>query len=184
MQLLLRPEAQFPLALKLRRGEATLGEAFEFASGLYFRGKRAYARAFGSAPLGLPAALVMAPGAGLVPEDTPVTPAQLRALGEVPVDEEEPRFTEPLLRSARLIESALDPGVDIVLLGSVASKKYVAPLLSLFGPRLLFPQEFVGRGDMSRGGLLLRAVRERAPLRYIPVEGAILHGKRPPKLKR
>jgi hypothetical protein len=184
MQMLRRPAAQFALALKLKRGEATLGECFEFASGLYFRGKRAYARAFGSAPMGLPAALVIAPGAGLVPEDARVTLEQLAALGQVPVDENEPRFIEPLLQSVRILDEALGGAAEVVLLGSVASSKYVTPLLGHFGARLLFPGDFVGRGDMSRGGLLLRCVREKKELGYLPVAGAVLHGKRPPKLPR
>jgi hypothetical protein len=48
---------------------------------------------------------------------------------------------------------------------------------------LTFPTEFVGRGDMSRGGLLLRCVRDAHELRYVPVAGAIRRGKRPPKLE-
>jgi hypothetical protein len=69
-----------------------------------------------------------------------------------------------------------------VLLGSIASEKYVAVLGSIFGDRLLFPSDFVGRGDMSRGGLLLRAARDGAELAYEPVLGAQRRGKRPPRL--
>ena len=184
MRMLLRPAAQFDLAQRVRRGEATLGEAFEFASGLYFRGKRAYARAFARPPPGLPGALVMAPGAGLVPEDTRITAEQLVAMGEVPVEEDEPRFTEPLLSSAKLLCGALGRDADVVLLGSIASQKYLTPLLSIFDNQLLFPGDFVGRGDMSRGGLLLRCVSSNTELNYQSVQGAQLHGKRPPKLPR
>ena len=70
----------------------------------------------------------------------------------------------------------------MVLLGSIASAKYVDILLEVFGDRLLFPVEFVGRGDMSRGGLLLRSVRAGEQLTYVPVRGAVRHGPRPPKL--
>jgi len=176
---LLRPGASFDLALKLQAGALTLGEAFEFASGLYFRGKRAYARAFARPPRGVPGALVIAPGVGLVAEETKISAAQLRALGEVPVDAAEPRFTGPLRESARLLERA---AARVVLLGSIASGKYVDPLLAVFGPRLLFPPAFVGRGDMSRGGLLLRCARDGAELEYAPVEGAARRGPRPPRL--
>jgi hypothetical protein len=48
--------------------------------------------------------------------------------------------------------------------------------------RLLFPAEFVGRGDMSRGGLMLRCVDQRTELSYVPVQGAMRRGARPPKL--
>ena len=70
----------------------------------------------------------------------------------------------------------------MVLLGSVASPKYVDVLTAIFGERLKFPIDFVGRGDMSRGGLLLRQAREGVELPYVPVIGAVLHGARPPKL--
>jgi len=184
MRMLLRPQAQFDLAQRLRRGQATIGEAFQFASGLYFRGKLAYARAFAKPPEGVPGDLVIAPGAGLVPGATPIGVSILGALGSVPVDENEPRFTGPLEEAARLLDGVLGPAAEIVLLGSVASPKYVGVLLRVFGARLLFPTEFVGRGDMSRGGLLLRSVRARTELAYAPVEGAVLRGKRPPRLPR
>jgi len=71
-----------------------------------------------------------------------------------------------------------------VLLGSVASEKYTGPLLEVFGERLLFPTDFVGRGDMSRGGLMLRCARSGIELPYIPVRGALRHGARPPRLER
>src|SRR2546430_1794788 len=125
MQLLLRPEAQFDLAQRVRAGAATLGEAFAFTSGLYFRGKLAYAREFARTPEGVPGVLVIAPGAGLVPAETPIRREQLVALGNVPVDEADPRFREPLLDASRLLSGALPPGAEVVLLGSVASAKYV-----------------------------------------------------------
>ena len=61
-------------------------------------------------------------------------------------------------------------------------RKYVTVLTAIFGDRLLFPIDFVGRGDMSRGGLLLRQAREGVELAYVPVIGATVHGVRPPKL--
>ena len=72
---------------------------------------------------------------------------------------------------------------EFVLLGSVASQKYVEALGSIFGARLTFPISFVGRGDMSRGGLLLRAAASGSELEYVPVIGAVRHGVRPPKLE-
>jgi hypothetical protein len=80
--------------------------------------------------------------------------------------------------------AALPRDGEVVLLGSVASAKYVDPLLSVFGQRLSFPPTFVGRGDMSRGGLLLRCVRSGEELEYAPVDGAVRHGPRPPRLPR
>ena len=70
----------------------------------------------------------------------------------------------------------------MILLGSVASGKYVDVLLPIFGERLLFPGSFVGRGDMSRGGLMLRAVAAGEELEYQALAGAVRHGQRPAKL--
>ena len=177
MQLLLREGAAFPLALAVQGRGATLGEVFSFASGLYFRGKWAYAQHFA------PERYVIAPGRGLLPGETVVQARHLVAMGEVPVDEDEPRFIKPLLRDARKLEETLGEGDEVVLLGSIATGKYTQPLLSVFGERLRFPTEFVGRGDMSRGGLLLRAVKAGVELEYGPVQGTVLRGKRPPKLR-
>jgi hypothetical protein len=55
---------------------------------------------------------------------------------------------------------------EFVLLGSVATGKYVDVLLEVVGERLLFPTAFIGRGDMSRGALLLRAARDGRELAY------------------
>jgi hypothetical protein len=185
MALALSDRARFDLARALRSpAGAPLGDVFRFASGLYFRGKLAYAEAFGRPAPGVPGALVIAPGAGLVDPATRVTAAQVRAFAEVPVDAREPRFTAPLERDARALAAALRPRDEVVLLGSVASRKYVDPLLAALGRRLLFPVEFVGRGDMSRGGLMLRAARAGVELAYAPVEGAVVHGPRPPRLPR
>jgi hypothetical protein len=70
----------------------------------------------------------------------------------------------------------------VVLLGSIATGKYVDTLLPVLGERLLFPREFIGRGDMSRGGLMLRAAKLGEELEYMPVAGAIRRGPRPAKL--
>jgi hypothetical protein len=113
-----------------------------------------------------------------------VDAAQLLRLGKVPVDAAERRFREPLQDSARLVLRALPQQAEIVLLGSIASAKYVDPLLDVFGERLLFPPSFVGRGDMSRGGLLLRSARAGTELDYAKVQGAVRHGPRPPRLPR
>jgi hypothetical protein len=182
-QMLLRSQTS-PLTERLTNGGAPLGEVFTFMSSLYFRGKLAYANAFGSPPPGWSGALVIAPGRGLMPAETSIRVADLQAMAGVPVDEDEPRYREPLLRDAYALERALGNDGRAVLLGSVASAKYVTPLLEVFGERLHFPATFVGRGDMSRGGLMLRCASAGTPLDYVRVRGAILHGPRPPKLPR
>ena len=118
------------------------------------------------------------------PADETVTLARLRAAAQVDIHAANPRYRRPLFTSARAVAETLAPGDAVTLLGSIASDKYVAALLEVFGERLTFPSAFVGRGDMSRGGLLLRCVRADQELEYVPVAGAIRHGPRPPRLER
>jgi len=179
--------AQFDLALRLRDDGASIGEVFSFMSGLYFRGKLAYARVFARPPDGDPAVLgsgifVVTPTAGLRSPDTVVSRDALRAFAGVEVSVGNARYRLPLESSARRLSEEIGPECEVVLLGSIASGKYVDILDAVFGERLLFPSDFVGRGDMSRGGLMLRSAASREELPYVPVRGAVRHGKRPPKL--
>lgn len=181
-QMLLNKDARFDLAVRLREEGAALGDVFTFMSGLYFRGKMAYAQAFASPPPGVPGAFVITAGSGLVPPETVITAEQLRAIGSVPIDAADPRYREPLERHTRILEQIAGPECQIVLLGSIATAKYLEPLLNIVGGRLLFPEEFAGRGDMSRGGLMLRCARAGAELTYVPALSGPRHGARPPKL--
>ncbi|MEY2480349.1 MAG: hypothetical protein QOI04_1276 [Verrucomicrobiota bacterium] len=182
-QMLLSERAQFDLAKKLRSEEgATIAEVFTFLSGLYFRGKIAYANAFARPMNGGCAVFVITPTRGLVDAQTRIGLADLREFAEVDIDEENPRYRKPLARDARRLAKKLAADADVVLLGSIATKKYVDLLLENFQERLRFPSDFVGRGDMSRGGLLLRCAVDRQELNYACVAGAIVKGKRPPKL--
>ena len=183
-QMVMRDAASFPLARKLREpGGAPLGEVFSFLSGLYFRGKIAYSRAFAAPPGGLPGALVITPTRGLVPPESHITLPLLREFAEQgDVSVGNAGYRGPLEEHARALDQAAGPGTAFVLLGSIASGKYVDVLTAIFGERLLFPVDFVGRGDMSRGGLMLRAATDGPELEYAPVLGAVRKGKRPPKL--
>jgi hypothetical protein len=180
-RLLLDPLASFPLAVRLRGAGAPLGEVFSFLSGLYFRGKLAYAETFQERDL---RALVITPGRGLLLPGQWITLADLHAMAEIDVAPDEPRFRDPLVRDLDVAARALEPSDRVVLLGSIATDKYVEVLDALVGERLCFPSEFVGRGDMSRGGLLLRCLREDRELDYVPVRGAVRRGARPPRLLR
>ncbi len=175
-------EASFDLALKFRAGSATLGEIYSFISGLYFRGKIAYATAFGTVPGQSSNALVIVPGLGLLPPETVFSPEQLRATAQVDVDEDNPTHHDALLSAAGSLDRATGHQCSFVLLGSVASAKYTTALLKVLDRRLLFPAEFVGRGDMSRGGIMLRSAASGEELTYIPVSGAQLRGPRPARL--
>jgi hypothetical protein len=183
-RLLFNELAPFALAQRLRREGAPLGDVFAFISGLYFRGKLAYSKAFAAPPAGLPAAFVITAGAGLVPPETVVTLAQLQQIAAVPVDAADARYRLPLERHCRELDELAGPDCDFVLLGSVASLKYLEPLVAVFGERLLFPPDFVGRGDMSRGGLMLRCARAGIELSYIPAGMTARHGTRPPRLPK
>ena len=180
-RLLLNDNASFALAERLRAADGVpLGEAFSFVSGLYFRGKVTYARRFARPPAGRPGVYVITASRGLVPEETRVGPEDLREFAGVDIHSGDPRYRAPLERD--LAGLLAIRGAEIVLLGSIATGKYVDVLLEMAGERLLFPVEFVGRGDMSRGGLLLRAARAGTELEYAPVAGAVRRGPRPAKL--
>lgn len=183
-QIIMSERAQFELARRLRSEKPpTLGEVFEFLSGLYFRGKLAYANAFAPARRKRSAVLVITPTRGLVPAIAPLGLADLEEFATVDIRENDPRYRGPLERDVKRLAKTLPPETQIVLLGSIATAKYVDILLEHFGSRLCFPADFVGRGDMSRGGLLLRCAVDRSELNYIPVAGAVRKGKRPPKLE-
>jgi hypothetical protein len=179
---LLREEADFPLARRLREEGAPLGEVFAFMSALYFRGKLAYSSAFGRTPVDRSGALVITSSRGLLPADTVVGPDDLRAFPTVDIDPEEPRYREPLVADVEALVAELRPDDEVVLLGSIASGKYLEILLEVLGDRLRFPEAFVGRGDMSRGGLLLRCVEDGCELDYVRAADAVRRGSRPPKL--
>jgi hypothetical protein len=177
-QILLRPGASSALAQRLRASTLTIGEAFSFFSGLYFRGKLAYARAF--APT---STLVITPTRGLVSPDAIASLELLREFAAVDIDLDEPRYRKPLERD--IAKLAADPNVPerVVLLGSVATGKYADILATAFGPRLHDPSSFIGRGDMSRGGLLLRSAGAGTELEYVVLDTTVKRrGPRPPKL--
>lgn len=179
--ILLNPGAKFELAKRLRNDELTIGEVFSFLSGLYFRGKLAYARRFAA---DADAIFVITSSRGLVSPDTVVDLEELPEFAGVPIDVEEPRYLRPLAASALDLAGRIAGTIRVVLLGSIATTKYVGPLSEIFGERLVFPAEFVGRGDMSRGGLMLRSVVAGAELDYVPVATAARRGARAPRLEK
>ena len=180
-KILLSESAAFDLASRLRTEGAAIGEVFAFLSGLYFRGKLGYASAFGRR-IGGPSSFVITTNQGLVAPNTLVTRTDLARFAEVDLASGDDRYRTALRTTAAQLDAELGGAESVVLLGSIATGKYADLLIDVFGDRLLFPIEFVGRGDMSRGGLLLRRAREGNELTYVPVRGAIRRGKRPPKL--
>jgi hypothetical protein len=179
-EVLLSPRAEFDLAVRLRRGETTLGEVFSFLSGLYFRGKLAYVGAFAPSDQA-PNTLVITPTRGLLPPRGPATHALIEEFAGVDVASGDPRYLEPLARDVAALARSRGSG-DVILLGSIATGKYVDVLLAAFGEALKFPVSFVGRGDMSRGALMLRAARDGVELEYVSVLGAVRRGPRAPRV--
>lgn len=180
--LLLNERAEFFLARKLRSEGASLGEVFSFVSGLYFRGKLTYARAFSPPSPNGGVISVITAGRGLLDPNVTISLDDLRAFAAVAIDVREARYRQPLARDAAALAEQLEAGGRVILLGSIASDKYVEILWEVFGEQLVFPRAFVGRGDMSRGGLMLRAVDEGQELEYEPVAGSARRGSRPSKL--
>ena len=160
---LMSPRANFDAAVMYRSPDGVpIALAFAFMSALYFRGKITYALRFAE-PQDI---YVIAPGFGLVNADWRITPERMKTLQKTEVDLRIPKYRKPLEREAKALAKRLDEDAQVVLLGSVASGKYVDVLWPVFGERLVFPAMFAGLGDMSRGGLLLRAARAGKELEY------------------
>ena len=173
-KLLFRESSQIDLVRRLRRSQATIGEVFSFVSGLYFRGKLAYATRFANPPQGLSGVRIITSSSGLLHPNELITVNWLRTTSNSLVDPSNPIYRDPLINDAKTLRRSMSSRTRIVLLGSIATPKYVLPLLEIFGAHLFFPTDFVGRGDMSRGSLLLRSARQDRQLTYAPVSTAIL----------
>ena len=176
-----RSSAPFMPAL---RGEGVpLVEVYAFISSLYFRGKLAYAGRFARPPEGLQGTWLITPTRGLVDARLRVTLADLEELAAGSIDEDDERYRSGLRTTASALARRLDEAAEVVLLGSIASSRYLEPLVEVFGARLIVPETFAGRGDMSRGGLMLRCVDAGAELVYVAAVGAVRHGARPARLE-
>jgi hypothetical protein len=174
--ILLNPASEAVTARELRAGRLTLGRAFAFMSGLYFRGKLSYAERFGEVA-------IITPTRGLQPPDVTFTLRLLREFAVGDVSLENDGYRGALERDVIALSRRIGKNAQVVLLGSVASGKYVDILLPVLGDRLRYPVSFVGRGDMSRGGLLLRSAASGVELEYGPLTAGVRpRGPRPPKL--
>jgi hypothetical protein len=184
---LLAPGAASGLAIALRsQNGVPIGDLFSFISGLYFRGKLTYARRFAAPPADAGSVVgsgvfVITPNAGLCRAEMPVTADVVRLYAGSDINADNDAYRRPLEQTAHALRAAAASS-EVVLLGSIATPKYVDVLLEIFGRQLHFPSAFVGRGDMSRGGLLLRQAAAREELEYVPVDGAVRHGARPARL--
>ncbi|MBI4526487.1 MAG: hypothetical protein HY695_22030 [Deltaproteobacteria bacterium] len=167
---ILKADARSEVARRLRSGEgAPLGEVFSFLSALYFRGKLAYARAFARPPASGAGVLVITPNQGLLAHDLSIRLPNLRGFSRVAIRKDNPLYRRPLVRSVKKLAAEIGPDCEVILLGSIATGKYLEILAAVLGEQLRVPAEFIGRGDMSRGALLLRYVQEQRELEYIGV---------------
>ena len=175
-ELLFNSRAGFPLAKALHAGESVaIGVVFTFLSGLYFRGKMEYARKYASISpqVGGAEIYVITANRGLMPADTPISIQDLRDFANVPIDARDQKYVAPLQDHVEMLEDGLSKDDLVVLLGSVATGKYVDLLEPILGDKLVFPVEFAGLGDMSRGSVMLKSVKSGVELRYAPVDGAV-----------
>ena len=184
--LLFNPRAEFTVAQRVRSPEgAPLGEVFSFLSGLYFRGKLNYARAFENPPPRRASGVhIITPTDGLCSPGVMVTLKDIDRYGSVPIEADESRYRYPLERDATALAEKIGPKCEVVLLGSVATGKYIDVLEPIFGARLVFPKEFIGHGDMARGGMLLKRAESGKELTYIAVSNPARLGIRPTKKAR
>src|SRR3954466_7199712 len=133
-ELLFNERAQFFLARRLREEGATLGEVFSFLSGLYFRGKLTYARAFAGGQttsgsrdnpsltlrVGMAGPIrVITTSRGLMDPETVVRLDDLREFAGVAIDAKNMRYREPLARDAAELARRLPASGRVVLLGSI-----------------------------------------------------------------
>jgi hypothetical protein len=180
---LANPKTSIAMGLELQANiKQPIGKVFTFLSGLYFRGKVAYAERF-SASAGLAAspsvgAWVITSNQGLLPLHAPIGLDDLQSFSRTPIALGEPRYEEPLRRDLARLISDDNSATEYVLLGSVSTDKYTEALVSILGERVLFPVEFLGRGDMSRGALMLRQSRVGEELEYAPLAGILKPRKR------
>jgi len=174
--ILLNPKSDAATARQMRSGRLSLGHAFAFMSGLYFRGKLSYAERFGET-------LIITPTRGLQPPWQPFNLDLLREFAAGDISLENAEYRSALERDVTALAKRTGRRSSVVLLGSVASGKYVDVLLPILGGRLRYPVSFIGRGDMSRGGLLLRSAASGDELEYQALEAGVRpRGPRPPRL--
>ncbi|MGH7767970.1 MAG: hypothetical protein ACREQP_10985, partial [Candidatus Binatia bacterium] len=105
----------------------------------------------------------------------------LRGFARVPINKKHPLYRHSLVRGVKALAAGIGPECEVVLLGSIASGKYLDILTEVLGDRLRVPAEFIGTGDMQRGTMLLRCVEEKRELDYIPVTGIFSRPKLPLK---
>jgi hypothetical protein len=172
-----RPGSGSALARRLREDGVPLGEVFSFLSGLYFRGKLEYARAFAHVPREATGDVyIITMTDGLVSPDMRISSQDLERYALC--SEGTAAAIATLTRTAHTLSQRIGGDADVVLLGSVSTGKYTDLLAPIFGDRLLFPRDVLHIGQLARGALFLRRARERHELEYMPVAEIVRAGRR------
>jgi hypothetical protein len=171
--LLFNSNAKFELAQRLRTIGVPIGELYSFMSPLYFRGKLTYATTFASAPFRAPGSLVITPSRGLMRPQSIVKLGDVSELQNERLVAENPRYRDALERDLRTLSEAIGRSARVVLLGSIATRKYIPLLAEILGERVVVPRKFIGLGNMSRGALLLQCSRDGCELEYISASQAL-----------
>jgi hypothetical protein len=171
--MLFNTNAKFELALRLRTIGVEIGEMYSFMSPLYFRGKLTYATKFANAPSGTPGSLVITPSRGLMRPESVIKLDDVSELQNERLVADNPRYRDALERDLRTLSEAIGRSAHVVLLGSIATRKYIPLLAETLGDRLVVPREFIGLGNMSRGALLLQCSRDGCELEYISASQAL-----------
>lgn len=178
---LLAPEPRSPVATQLASADGMpLGQIFTYLSGLYFNGKLTYARHYSTPPpsLGRTGIYIITMTDGILTPEHRIGLDDLQRYAAAEKQTEDGR--RALETSARALAETIGPRCDVVFMGSVASDKYTAIIEPVFGRRLLFPPELVGRGQLGRGALLFRCVRENRELDYVPLADLVDRGRSAP----
>jgi hypothetical protein len=172
-----RPDASSVLARRLREEGVPLGDVFSFLSGLYFRGKLEYARAFAREPDEQTGGVrIITMTDGLVSPDALISRRDLDRYAEC--TEGVTAALSSLKETALAFSERIGATADIILLGSVGTGKYTDLLAPIFGERLLFPRDVLHIGQLARGALFLKRARERHELEYVPVAEIARAGRR------
>src|SRR5207247_10086148 len=115
-RIILNDRAQFELERKLRgKNGAPIAEVFTFLSGLYFRGKLAYATAFARPALGTPGVFVITPTRGLVDAKKRIHLDDLREFATVDIHEDDSRYRVPIERDAQFLAEKLPLESEVIL---------------------------------------------------------------------
>lgn len=149
---------------------------FTFLSGLYFRGKLEYARAFARAPDARDGIHVITMTDGLVSPDATIAVGDLERYARCA--EGTAAAVATLERTAGTLSQRIGSDAEVVLLGSVSTGKYTDLLAPIFGERLLFPRDVLHIGQLARGALFLRHARDGQELEYVPVSEIVRAGRR------